>query len=945
MNDTSVSEKVQAQFVGRRTALDAFYLRFAYRHMKNGIYYCGDGGLGKTWILQKIINDNRNDPVRIITPIVDFFDTQNHSVRGLQTSIRSRLQNPKAFEPYDESLDHLNKARSNFETSLSTIASLEARADRVFIHCCEDAIVGREVILLFDTFERVQHQYVGRWLCQEFLPRVGDLIVAIAGRPEPTPAPMPDNVVTHELEGIEYEAFDELIRRRLPTISNEMIESIWKHTGGTPLIAHLILDLHEPDRGEFINQVNQLPDNVLVQKDVYLQQWLVSQFAERTDDRNKMIWAMAYLKRRFNISILKYIVENTAWFPSNDYQAIYSDLTQLVYIKEYPSQRSHLLHDEIQRIVFEYALPKVGIWEEFREVLYEAIVNHYYPQLIKTVEEDSPDKMGNIDLVLVRQLQAERLGYILDHEPDSGLGDYELLHAEVEKQYQDYDFEELIWGEVREHLNKWKRERGYEIARERGIWLHKHSLFQKAEVHYRQLLKLYEIGQVETQQALGFMLMRQGKIADAQTVFRTSRSMVDENDFRTIAMIENNLGQAARRAGQWDLALEHYALSFRAATEGHNPAGMVSVYVNRGYLYSLKGLYSEAKKQCEQAIDLLKDLPANENTQSVIFVWMNLGTAYRHSGDYLTAALHYRKSLEIASTGDNREAICNILQHMGINEYLWGHSLRQEGKGISELCEHQQQAWQHLVKALEIAQRSDWRNAIADGLNRLGKVYREISRLKILASNMVQEIGGIKKLEQEALNYQPPFEIEYEYDLLTVKRFSDSNWLEKAARLFEISALIANEVNDFHRALESWTETARLFEELDMDDRLQLVIRRIERIKGYDYQEELFAAISELILADIDFKRKNLSKAIEKYSKIYSDLAEQSGYANYLLADRLKDLEWRLLSLQPDIALDCCNLLENEWQRRSVITRRPEMRNTLEQIRFKAIRRQTEQQG
>ena len=325
-NMTLTSEKVSRYFVGRTEALDAFYLRFAYRHMKNGIYYCGTGGLGKTWILQKIILDNQADPIRVVTPIIDFFDTQNHSVRGLQATIKSRLQAPEAFRPYDEAIERLDAARAE-GAHPSAIASLQARANRTFIRCCQKAIVGREVILLFDTFERVQQRHVGRWLLEEFLPQVGDLIVAIAGRPEPAPARMPDNIVTYELKGLEPEALARIVRSRLPSASDEVIESIWEHTDGAPLIVNLMLDLSEPQREEFIAQLGRLGKSELVQESPGLQRWLVGQF-EEPRDVNRVIRAMAYLRRRFDVPMLKYLLENAdEWFRSTDYEMVLSDWT------------------------------------------------------------------------------------------------------------------------------------------------------------------------------------------------------------------------------------------------------------------------------------------------------------------------------------------------------------------------------------------------------------------------------------------------------------------------------------------------------------------------------------------------------------------------------------------------------------------------------------------
>jgi tetratricopeptide (TPR) repeat protein len=953
MNDTVISEKVRAQFVGRREALDAFYLRFSYRHMKNGVYYYGGGGLGKTWILQKIVNDSQDDPIRVVTPIVDFFDTRNHSVRGLQTTIRSHLQNPKAFGPYDEALKRLEEARSEPETHPSTIASLEARADKAFIECCQEAIVGREVILLFDTFERVQQRYVGRWLRQEFLPQVGDLIVVIAGRPDPAPAQMPDNVVIYALGGLDLEAFAELVHRRLPSASDEIVESIWKHTGGAPLMAHLILDLHEPQRGQFVARLSQLSEDERVQDSPELQRWLVGQFADPPDNRNKVIWAMAYLRRRFDVALLEYVVKSTGWFQPDDYEAIFSDLCQLVYVKEYPRQQSHLLHDMIQWMVAEHILPGAGVWEELCAVLYGAVVNRYYPEAIRAIEEASSGKKTLVDLDLARQLRAEQLGYILDQDPDAGLEKYRSYRAEIEQKTHDYDFEELIWGEVREHLGGFGA-KGYDICYERGEWLRKHSLFEKAEELFEQMLDRFEEQRIEISQWVGFMAMRQGNIPKAMEVFEQSLAWVEKGDRQSLAMIESNLAQVTVEAGEWDKALNHYAASFRAATLAHDQSQMAAVYLNRGYLYSLKGRYLDAERQCQLALETLKPLPdSSDNARRTIYAWMHLGTVYRHTGGYANARSCFEESLGLARKVGHRETEGDSLQHLGINEHLLGRPLRRKGEKPTEACEHQLQAWQYLVDALEIARASGWRKAIASGLHRLAKVYREIYRLQQLSESAIPDFSeALQTLQQKARTFQNPFEVEFEHVLLMPGSFAEMNWLEKAAQLFEVSALIADEVADYHRALDGLTELARAFLELEHFDLVLLIIRRIERVKGYDYEEELFTQISQIIIGHWHFDQERYDQALEQYKTYYARLAKLVGYAPYRLNDNLRDLEWRfgILSselvlplewrscvLPPELVLPWCDALEDAWLEQSVSTVRPDMLDMLERIRIEAL--------
>ena len=75
------SAVLRERFVGREQALRAFYTRFAYRHMKNAIYYYGGGGTGKSWLLCRIWIDNQDDSTCIVPEPIDFFETDNQSIR------------------------------------------------------------------------------------------------------------------------------------------------------------------------------------------------------------------------------------------------------------------------------------------------------------------------------------------------------------------------------------------------------------------------------------------------------------------------------------------------------------------------------------------------------------------------------------------------------------------------------------------------------------------------------------------------------------------------------------------------------------------------------------------------------------------------------------------------------------------------------------------------
>ena len=79
------------KFVGREKALNEFNRLFSYRRQKNAIYYPARGGLGKTWLLRRIIADSQAVPGRFAPLLIDFFELTHRSVGGLRRAIASRL--------------------------------------------------------------------------------------------------------------------------------------------------------------------------------------------------------------------------------------------------------------------------------------------------------------------------------------------------------------------------------------------------------------------------------------------------------------------------------------------------------------------------------------------------------------------------------------------------------------------------------------------------------------------------------------------------------------------------------------------------------------------------------------------------------------------------------------------------------------------------------------
>ncbi len=155
---------------------------------------------------------------------------------------------------------------------------------------------------------------------------------------------------------------------------------------------------------------------------------------------NRVLWAMATLKRRFDFVMLRYLVENMRWLQEADYDALQIQLRELPFVKTDEEVSSHLLHDAVIEPI---ALVFKGIdgFAGLRDELFQTVVYEYYPQQIQTVE--SQDEQN--------YLQVEQLGYILDQDIKTGIEKYKT-HLEEVQQFQRYYFEELLWGEIYEHM-------------------------------------------------------------------------------------------------------------------------------------------------------------------------------------------------------------------------------------------------------------------------------------------------------------------------------------------------------------------------------------------------------------------------------------------------------------------------------------------------------------
>jgi hypothetical protein len=200
------SARATPELVGRSEILDIIRTAFEGKgRYTQVIYITAKGGMGKTRLLEEVVDHwgggpSRNKRVRnlrIVNHLIDLYHTHTHNEEGLITEIVERLDTEgKHFKRYAQKRAELNR---KFEKG-EMVEGARREMEDVFVEEVNE--LGKrdgKVVLVFDTAEvltyetdRVQEALglanqpigVARWLTQDFIKKLRNAVVLIAGRPE-----------------------------------------------------------------------------------------------------------------------------------------------------------------------------------------------------------------------------------------------------------------------------------------------------------------------------------------------------------------------------------------------------------------------------------------------------------------------------------------------------------------------------------------------------------------------------------------------------------------------------------------------------------------------------------------------------------------------------------------------------------------------------------------
>lgn len=362
----------------------------------------GEGGIGKTSLLNQIYKAYHPRDTVHVTPILDFFSTTTHTPDGFLELLVEEFP-PAAFTDYREQKEQYDIVRLAGMPG-NVVEDHRERAIQAFRSDFLRLAQSHKIVLLIDTFEVVQDD-MASWL-QELMAQLeaeaGDdtkgMIFIIAGRrnEEWNPALIDcfsEQVTCLSLYSLEEEEVDQLFDEVLAEVPESERQKVGLLTGRHPLLIAMSVDwrnlqnisfehLTETTERYTLNDLQQMSPDQLAQARREFESELVEKFRELRDPTDKIIWEMAYVYKRFDADVLSYLHS----IPNERARELLTGIESWSFIKHDPRTGMYQLHDKMRDMVLQYIWPRQDP-DRSQRTIYSVRMVEYYEGLLDKITQ------------------------------------------------------------------------------------------------------------------------------------------------------------------------------------------------------------------------------------------------------------------------------------------------------------------------------------------------------------------------------------------------------------------------------------------------------------------------------------------------------------------------------------------------------------------------------
>lgn len=869
----------QVPFIGRSQELDAIDKLIRADNTQAVICVSGDGGIGKTRLLQEIGNlySRKQEEQTLMLPgIIDFDDMAVQGVGSLSRRIVKMLGDTH-FEPYLRSVEDWRKMES-VGVSTEKLMQEGENIHAALVECFNALSSQQRVVLRFDTIEAIADTEILEHLLR-LTTQFENYLIIIAGRNADTIAERlavqleKNTVHLIGLKPMDNQSSQEYLRKKEETLHISMPEPLRERliilSNGLPIIIDLAAE----------SILRNIPMEWLIESDLEelknasedrleeFRAMLVKHIAETRTPMDSLILALSHV-----YPLHQQMVKVLLGISDEEAQDLMKEAATYASIKTLPDQRI-TLHDEVRWMVNEYAWPQVGASDQ-RKSDYSDLVAGFLVEQLESIKSDikqlDTSDQFQVDTFLERDhllrtqdiTKLQLLQHTFNVDTTEGVVLYERFMNEARTMHR-LGFARKLESNIRGFYDDLDPDNKYRVdivnvkllndlgeghaieAKELLLSLideHQDNPQRKSEIY--NLLGVSEV-------ALGNF----GKALEYEE--QCLELLYKTKNFNYIPTLENYIGYIHRLRGDWNKSIDYYyqALNSILRLEEPSPNIMAGILNNLGHALGLEGKYVEAENYCKQAMEIWAD---SKQVKDVLRAKNTLSIIYRDQARYDDSIKLFNNVIHQSQEPGDYKLLISAYFNLAWAQWFQGVAMNSQGKWI--------QARDNFEKALK-----------------LSKKYHHLIHMP----GILHQSSNI-------------------YWLLGEK--------EKARKINNQAYKLSKEMHDIRYAIDSllgWAEFDSAEGKYEDIPGYAKLLKEEYEDKGYHYP--LFYGRMRRIEAEIAFERGNYENALTKYARGIAEISQHGGYGMYFIDAELSKLTQRLDKLSPKMAVQWSTHLKEYW--------------------------------
>jgi tetratricopeptide (TPR) repeat protein len=644
-------------FIGRNTELDKLKEAIDARGDRRVVCIHGEGGIGKTRLLQEVRERYAQDA--FMTDIIDFDDLALRVPANIEFTIAKQIGG-EMFDNYLQSLRAYHQIRRT-EPSSERLTKKKQEIHQIFVAGFNEFSAKQRVVLLLDTTDTLEGTEAWNYIVTKLSQRLENLVLIVAGRNaqeiyQELKSQIGPNAYSIKLRPLNQRMSRSYLRQKQDllhiTLTPERAKRLLQLAKGRPILIDLAVEwlareIETDWESDFMN-VEALPDNETVRRPEEFESRLVRHIAQIRTSMDRLTLAMSHVYP-LNVDMITELLK----ISKSEAKELFEEASSYVFVKSLPDIESLSgsrisLHDEMRRMVNKYVWPEVG--EQRRR---------WYSELAVTCLDHTAQTL---------QAQIDRAE---SEEPKVPL----QQEAVVDPLSRREVLKQLLWTikvRILRHRMYLDPTRGFEEF---------DQLFQNA-FHEREsdlCIMLRETVEAYsdrlTEENLIKLSLNQGKIDILKGDFKTAMLGI-RSSLERLMNLDPNRGFV-----EFDWLFQdifnrgnlHFCTMLRKVVEKHHSdlseENQVRLGVSKGLIDVLEGDLESAVNCISTELERLRQLKVTENLDRI---YNSLGYCYRLQGNWDLAIDSYEQALYYSHLEQDARQIAETMNNVANVRHLKG---------------------------------------------------------------------------------------------------------------------------------------------------------------------------------------------------------------------------------------------------------------------------------